>query len=150
MRTFILLLLLGVAVGCGATSTQTVPLPNLDLPLEYRGSCRIYLFRGIEDLGVESSLSVVDQDYSIGRLAVGDFLCWERPPGLVRLNLTLERRNELGGPASAEQSFPVGPGRVYYGLVQLHGIGGAPVVRFLTERVGASRVRDLDPASMEY
>ena len=144
MRPKLLLLFPLLFAACASGSTQRLPMPDLDVPLQWRGSCRLYLWRDADRSAPETAVGVVDQGFAIGELAAGDFLCWERPPGEVKLELRSGGAGSVG-----RHGFRVLPGRVYFGRISVAGPSGVPTVTLVPEDRGRLLVADLRPADVE-
>jgi hypothetical protein len=71
--------------GCASTE-QHVHLPDVTRPIDDPGMARIYVFRTYI-MGAAVPISVFDGNSEIGVTGPNGYVCWERPPGQVLLQM---------------------------------------------------------------
>jgi hypothetical protein len=106
----IALVALLLAVGCATSSTQYVPMPDQSVAVENPEMARVYLIRDDQLASSSYHLVVYDGENKIGELGMDEYMCWERPPGAVRLKVVTPAAKER----QAIGTRNVVAGRVYY------------------------------------
>lgn len=97
--------------GCIATGNQKMPYPDQNRQATTPGKARIYVLRPlIWEGGLE--WDVKDNGELIGELGAKRYLCWERQPGPVRIDV-------LRGYINHNESFNAEAGKSYYLLMDM-------------------------------
>ena len=126
------LLLFMLLAGCATSATQYAPLPpDLQAPPE-PGKARICVIRGFALAAMAVECPLQEDGVPRGSLINASYICWERPPGEVRLSMPAWDVLTYKG------NLPVEPGMVYYLYMdylspQLKSITAKEGLKYLTE-----------------
>jgi hypothetical protein len=77
--------LLAFICGCAGTF-QYVPFPDQKVTIADTSKCRIYLYHNTI-IGAATASAIVSQNELIGQIGYNSYLCWESPPGNVKIIL---------------------------------------------------------------
>lgn len=140
------LVMLAYVLGC-ASSRQYVHMPNLAVPIENNAMARIYVFRPSlvgsagttkVSVGAAGEYVVSDTDKVVGDMGVETFLCWEYPPGDIRITATDLSLLNL--------RLHIEAGHVYYILFKIGGVGDLCSLVQVDEQQGKKYLKACQPA----
>ncbi|MCU0724063.1 MAG: DUF2846 domain-containing protein [Planctomycetes bacterium] len=148
-RLCALVCLAAVFTACASGSWQRLPLPDQDTTLSDPTKARVYIGRANQTFGKAWMVRIIDNGAEIGEVAQGEYLCYERAPGLARFEVILDRAVIAGGIKETVTSLTCEAGKTYYcGLYFDDRPGKEIEMRVLSEAQGAAAVRELTPATV--
>ncbi len=145
----LVLVVASLASSAASGSWQRVPLPDPEVAVSDPAKARVYIGRANQTFGEMWMVRIIDNGQEIGEVAQGEYLCYERAPGLARFEVILDRAVIAGGVKQAVSSLRCEAGKAYYCALYFDDRPGREIeMRVLSEAQGVEAVKGLTPAAV--